>query len=434
MVKTGPFRYCARVTKTQIQMAKDMQLPEIFLHYGGEQPLGLTFDADRFRSFHAGPSGVPDVSVAVLSALSEPCEYPPVTAMCVPGDRMILLLDRQVPQAASLVSQLIPMVCESGVDPTQLTILQPAHWHHQTWIDPRSELPENLRKDVQWKIHDPTANDSTGYLATSSTGERIYLARDILDADLVLPVFTAGFDSVLGYRSVGSLLFPGLSNVEAFTKALGEGHRELRPEDDRPLRQLGEEICWLLGVQFALGVVPGREAESLAAIWAGQWEAVQRKTRQFIDHAWKVSLDQRAETVVLSVSGRSGFVSWEEIGAALEVAQNLVLRDGRIVLLSSLSSLPGPGMEILRSSRSPKAALQRMRKESPPDLVASAQVASAIAWAKVSLLSQLETSLVEDLLLTPLTSTAEVERLIATADDVVLVNAGEHVSGEIVEE
>ncbi len=411
-----------------------MQLPEIEFHYGAAQPLCLPFDADRFRSFHAGPSALADVGAAARTALTDPCDFPPLTSMCVPGDQLILVLDRNLPHAAAIVAEVVPLACEAGVDPARLTLLQPAHWHSRTLADPRSELSASLRQTVQWKIHDPTEKDGTGYLATSVGGERIYLSRTVLDADLVVPLFAAGFDSVVGYRNPGCLLYPGLSSVEAFTKSLGEGHRELRPEDDRPLRQLGEEICWLLGIQFAIGAAPSRRPGGVSAVWAGQWEAVQRQSRQFVDRAWKVSLDQRVETVVLSVSGPAETVGWEEIGAALDAAQHLVMRDGRIVILSSLQAAPGPGMDIVRSSRSPKAALQRLRQESPPDLVSSAQLASAAAWARVSLLSRLETSLVDDLLLTPLTSPAEAERLIALCDDVVLIDGGEHVCGEIVAE
>ena len=36
------------------------------------------------------------------------------------------------------------------------------------------------------------------------------------------------------------MFYPGLSNTEAFTKSLGQGHSELGPDDDRPLRQLDD--------------------------------------------------------------------------------------------------------------------------------------------------------------------------------------------------
>jgi hypothetical protein len=319
----------------------------------------------------------------------------------------------------------------AGVEPDQLTILQPGCSSSKRTLDSKAELTDPWRDAIAWKIHDPGHSDNTGYLATSVSGERIYLARDLLDADVVLPLFRAGFDSIAGYRSPGGLLYPWLSNADAFQKTLGEGHPELRPDSDRPLRQLEDEICWLLGIQFSVGVVPSRIPGQAAAIFGGQFEAVQRQTQKLLNHSWSLQLDRRAETVVLSVAEHGDRVGWEEIGAALAVAQNLVVRDGRIIVLSSLTVEPGPGLDLLRSSRSPKAALQRMRKEMPPDLLSCTQIASAAAWANVSLLSRLDAALVEDLQLTPLSAPQEAERLIGLSEDVVLIDGAEHVWGEI---
>lgn len=411
-----------------------MQLPEIQLHYGSAQPLRLPFDGDRFRSFHGGPSALADRRAAVRDALSQSEDFPPLSALCVPGDRAVVVLDRTLPCPEAVLTEVVSTCCASGVEPQDLTILQPANWRGRTPTDPRLHLPQEFRSRVRWKIHDPTRADSTGYLANSVAGERIYLARELLDADLVIPLFAAGFDSVLGYRSPGNLLFPGLSTVEAFTRSHGEGHCELRPEDERPLRQLGEDVCWLLGIQYAIGVSPGCGADSMSAIWAGRLETVQRDARQFVSRAWRVQLERRAETVVAAVSKTSGCVDWDDLGAALAAAQHLVVRGGRILILSSLEAAPGPGADIVRSSRSPKAALQRLRKESPPDLVSSVQWASAAEFAQVYLLSRLDAALVEDLLVTPVESPKEAERWIAAAEDVVLIDGGEHVWGEIVSE
>jgi nickel-dependent lactate racemase len=372
-----------------------------------------------------------DVPQVVRAALNDPSDFPPLAAACVPGDRAVLVLDRGVACAADVVGEVVRTCCDAGADPNRLTILQPADWRRRAAEDPRSRLPNDLRAAVAWAIHDPTRADSTGYLASTSTGERVYLARDLLDADLVIPLYAAGFDSVLGYRGPGNLFYPGLSTLEALARSRGEGHPELRPEDDRPLRQLGDEISWLLGIQFAVCAAPGRGAGTVAAVWAGQVETVQRQAQQFVNHTRRIQLDRRAETVVVAVSGPAGRVGWEEVGSALEAAQHLVVRDGRILILSSLQTPPGPGMEIVRASRSAKAALQRLRKESPPDLVPSVQTAAASDWARVFLFSQLAPSVVEDLMITPVESLAQVERWIGLADDVVFIDGGEYVWGEI---
>ena len=70
-----------------------------------------------------------------------------------------------------------------------------------------------------------------------------------------LPIGTTAFDPLLGYRGTHSVVYPGLSTVDALARTVGQGHRELAPRDSRPLRQLVDEIAWLMGIQFVVQVV-----------------------------------------------------------------------------------------------------------------------------------------------------------------------------------
>lgn len=409
-------------------------MTDIELHYGAEEPLRLPFDGDRFRSFHAGPPPVTDVAASVQHALTQSENFPPLAAMCVPGDQVAVVLDPTLPAAETILAVTVHSLLSAGVEADRISVLQPAPRLSRSSPDPRTELPVEIRDQVQWKQHDPGIEDRSGYLAASSSGERIYLMRELLEADVIIPIYAAGYDPLVGYRSPGSLLYPAFSQEAAIRKSLGEGHPELRPDSDRPLRQLVEELSWLLGLQFAVAAVPSRIAGVPAALLGGELDAVQRQGQQLLSRAWNVPLDRRAEAIVISIAQTADRIGWEEIGHAAALGQNLVTRGGRILLLSSLNAGPGPGLSLLTSSRSPKAALQRMRKESPPDLLACTQVASAASWANVSLLSRLDSSVVEDLQLTPLSSIEEAARLIARLEDVVLLDGGAHFWGEIVAE
>src|SRR5437660_369348 len=99
--------------------------------------------------------------------------------------------------------------------------------------DPRSLLPEGPRQEIQWTRNDPTDQKRQAYLAATARGERIYLARELVDADVVISVGMIAYDSLLGYRGTNSVFYPGLSNVEAVSRARGEGHSELGPDDER---------------------------------------------------------------------------------------------------------------------------------------------------------------------------------------------------------
>lgn len=381
---------------------------------------------------YAGPPALVDVAGAVAEALEHPLDFPAFKQALVPGDRVTLILDRNTPSAADVIAGLWRECQLAGVAPQDVTVIQPAALAGTRPGDPRRLLPAAVRDSVVWKIHDPTDAKAIGYLASSADGERIYLAREILDADFVLPIARLGFDSVQGRRSAMHALYPGLSNIEAFTKSLGQGHSELGPDDERPFGQRVQEIGWLLGLQFAMQVMPSSGQGGAARVLGGNPDSIAQRGRTLLDESWRIQVDQRGETALVSIAtGPDETTSWEQLGDALDAASRLVIREGRIIVLSDLAADPGPGMEMLRSSRSAKAALQPIRKESPPDLVAASQIAAAADWASVYLVSRLPAQLVEESFMTPLDNDREVTRLLATCDGCIVVAGAQHAYPEV---
>jgi hypothetical protein len=285
---------------------------------------------------------------------------------------------------------------------------------------------------ISWKIHDPTADKSTGYLASSAAGERLYLAREVIEADFVLPVSRLGYDALQGRRQPLGAFYPGLSTTEAFAKSRGQGHSELGPDDERPLRQLIGELAWLLGVQFVLQVLPSSHTRGAARFLAGHPDAVAQAGQKLLDENWRLSFDQRGETVLVAIPMTTGETTdWEQLGAALEAARKLVMKEGRIIVLSNLAAAPTPGIEILRAHASARAALKPLRLESPPDVIAATQIATAADWAAVYLLSKLPGTQVEELFMTPLDHPMEVTRLLGMCDSLIAIGGAQFAYTEI---
>lgn len=404
------------------------------LEFGREGVWEWSPRADQVVLSHTGPDQAVDVAATVRAGLSQPLDFPPLNRALVAGDRVTLAMDRGLPQAAAIVAGIWPVLAECGIESQDVLILQPGGWKAvSSPTDPRGLLPETVRTAVRWEIHDPTKEGSCGYLATSAGGERIYLARGVLDADFVLPITLASFDPLQGTRSPMSVFYPGLSTPEAFAKTHGQGHRELRPEDDRPMRQLIEEIGWLLGVQFAVQLVPGGRRGTTADVLAGGAETIQRQALQQLNAGWRATWPARAETVIVTVPTADGETTWDDVGQALETARNVVAHGGKIVVLSDLNAPAGAGMELLRGQPSARAALQPLREQAPPDLQAASQWANAADWARIYLLSRLESDLVEELFAVPLSEVAEVERLMATVEECAVIQTAQSTFAEIVE-
>lgn len=405
----------------------------IHLRYGRADAVDLEVDEARVRGVFLGPAPLEDLRGAVRAALETPLDFPPLEQAVIPDDRVVLVLDRGVPDAGSLVAEVWQRLAGRGVDPANVTVLQPADQTAGPASDPRHALPKGVRESVAWQVHE-AASEEAGvchYLATTAAGERIYLSQTLLDADIAITIGRLGFDPLLGVRGTNSVFYPGLSTAEAVKRAHGQGHSELGPDDDRPLRQVVDEIGWLLGTQFTIQVVPAA-AGGTGDVLAGSVDSVLRKGREILAERWTVRVPERVDTAVVAVDQDADGHGWRQIAAALAAARRLVSRDGRIVVLSQLAEAPSEGIEQLRRSEAPRDAFRPLRETAPPDLLAATQFAEAVDWARVYLLSRLDSDLVEDLFCVPVESADEVARLLAAGDEsCVFIGSAQHADARV---
>jgi nickel-dependent lactate racemase len=402
----------------------------VSLNYGYNGQFLYDVDPARVLDVHTGTPRLDRVNEELRAALAAPLDFPPLEQLCIPGDHVLLALDRHTPVAAELIAGVWQVLEHRGVEAEGLQILQPIALDGISLVDPRSGLPAEIRAQVRWTTHDPTDSKQQAYLATTARGERIYLNRNVTDADVVISVGAIGYDPVIGFRGTSSVFYPGLSTTEAISRARGEGHSELGPEDERPLRQSIDEIAWLLGTQFTVQVIPGA-GTSAAAVLAGATDSVFRQGRRLLEDWWCVKRAERAEVVVVAVDADCAGHGWDQLGAALATARNLVAKGGKVIVLSELSAETGDGMTLIRQSRSPRNALQPIRQQAPLDMIPATQIATAADWCRVYLLSKLAGDVVDELFMTPLDNEREVERLLDDSAPGVFVASAQHAYGRI---
>lgn len=410
--------------RSALQTTKTYQLS-----YGRTGIFCCDLPEHRVVCYREPPPVCEDLRAEIRTALQQPLDFPPCEQLFVPHDHVAVALDRDTPGAPEVLAELWTLLQRRGVDAADVTVVQPAALHGSQ-PDPRGCLPRAVAAEMNWFVHDPTVAQATAYLASGNRGERIYLARSVVEADVALSVGEMRFDPLLGYAGTASVFYPGLSSVEAISRALGEGHQELGPDDERPLRQLVDEVSWLLGTQFSVQVFAGAGG-GVARVLAGATEAVFRAGREWLLAHARVHLPERVPVVVVAVDIDAAGHGWKQLGAALQTARNLVTRGGRIIVLSEFDAELGEGMKLLRESVEPRDALAALRKSAPLDFTPALQWATAADWARVFLLSRLPPDVAESLHVSALETPAEAARLLAGDDPCVLIGGAQHAHGEV---
>jgi lactate racemase len=391
----------------------------VAVHFQDES-LDLDISEERLVAAWQGPAGVAasEVDGLIRDALEHPRGFPPLRAAVVPGDRVVLAYDPEIPEGRAVLEAICRILRDSGVQEGDITVLVPP-----------GQVGEMQGRDLPGgavlAVHDPEDRTQLAYLSTTATERRVYLNRLLTDADLVIPVGRLGFDPVLGYRGPWSVLFPGASDPETM-RSLREKASDEPPDREHPRPSLVEstEVSWLLGSQFQVGVVAG--ATGLVRVVAGLEKEVVSGGTLEVDRAWSFLAPARAELVIVGV-GRPGMPTRiADLAEALAVATQLVQHGGKVVALSRAEGPIGPAVSRLIAAGDTRLGPSALKgHEKDPDYAAARQLARALAWADVYLLSSLGTDLVEDLSMIALERPEEARRLAASCGSCLVVNQAE---------
>jgi nickel-dependent lactate racemase len=395
--------------------------------YGVQSSVELDLPEDVLVARLDGPRDalVSNAAAAVTDALAHPLDFPPLAKMTVPGDRVVLAVDGDVPRLGEVVASTVRTLVESQVDPNMITLLRPANDRRNGAEDPRCRLPDELARQVHSKVHDPADSSQLGYLATTKGGEAVRLNRAILDADVLLPIGCRQNAALPDYHGVHTPIYPAFSDARTHQRFRSLGSADIHGPRKRHMTAEVNEVGWLTGVYFAIQVVPGPEGGILHAL-AGSVDSVDRRGGELYGAAWTCSVPRQASLVVASIEGGPAAQSWKNLGRALAVAEPLVDDDGAIALCCDLAEDFGPAMKQLAGARSRQEAVRDIQRQSPDDAMSALELAKALDRVRVYLLSRLDAEQVEDLEVGAIANVDELIRLTRRHPSCILLSDAPH--------
>jgi len=352
---------------------------------------------------------LPDPVAAVRAALESPRGFPTLRRALTPDDHVAVVVDERLPRLPELVVPVLEHIMGARVEAKAIALVCAPAEAASGW---RAALPAAF-DDVTLERHDPADRKRLSYLATTRKGRRIYLNRTVVDADQVVVLARRRYDPVLGHAGSEGSLYPALSDEATRKELAGRLTAKVPGEESWPVHREAEEVAWLLGAPFIVQVIEGA-GDDLIEVLGGLADSGVEGQR-LLDARWRMTAERLADTVIASVSGDPAHHDFADLAQALAAAARVVKPQGRIVLLSQANPALGRGADLLRQSEDPDKALAVLRRETPLDMAAAFQWASAAQQARLYVLSGLPAETVEELFATPLENAEQVQRLVSGA-------------------
>jgi hypothetical protein len=266
--------------------------------------------------------------------------------------------------------------------------------------------------------HDPQDHENHAYIAASESADPIYVHRELIDADVVLPIYCLR-TAECPYSSDLFGISPG------FTDAATQQRWGLAWLDDNTTQlhqheKLSREAGWLAGIQFTLAIIPSVDGK-VAGVLAGKPDSVfQKGTGQLTARP-----SENFDLVIGIVDGAQPQQTWLSVARAAVLANSICSPTGKVVVCCDVRKATA-GIRDLRSDSPADQANKRLLRSHAEDAFPAAVLRSICEERSVYLLSSLSSTEAESLGFAHVDGIHSLEHLIQQANRVCLIRGAQY--------
>ncbi|MDZ7698814.1 MAG: nickel-dependent lactate racemase [Deltaproteobacteria bacterium] len=307
--------------------------------------------------------GLSSPETAVLKALSNPIESPPLMELAKDKKRVCVVISdftRPVPNQI-ILPPLLQTLEKSGIDKEDITLLIATGMHRPNLGE---ELIALVGRDIadRYTIVNHYCRDPENYRKVDEIDDApIEVNTHYLNADfkiltgLIEPHFYAG------YSGGGKAILPGISSFETMKfmhsfKMIDHPRVTNCVLDGNPFHEYVIRVTDLVGADFILNVVINR-AREIGGVFAGHYDRAHLAGCELVRHHSVVNLRDRPDLVITSGGGYPLDATFYQISKALIGARDILKPGGTILVACECSEgIGNPEFcDILRTVPGPRA-------------------------------------------------------------------------------
>ncbi len=283
--------------------------------------------------------GVPDAKAEIERALNEPIKSRRISEIAKPESKVAILVD-DVTRSGSGKFVILPILNEleqSGVKPENVAVIFACGTHRAVTREEGCELlGQEILDRVKVLSHDCRADDLVYLGTTQKHGTKVYLNRTFSEADVRILTGDVCLHYFAGYGGGGKSVVPGVAGEETIKQnhaLLLSSNAKVGVLANNPVHEDIVEAARLGMVDFAVNVVMNGRNEIVKA-FAGDLETVFAEGVKLVDEMYRISIDRKADIVVVSPGGHPADVNLYQAYKALDNASEAVKRGGMIILVA----------------------------------------------------------------------------------------------------
>jgi lactate racemase len=285
--------------------------------------------------------GSPDGKAEIERALKDPIPVGSkrLSEIAKPESKIAIVVDdatRKIPTEI----MLLPVIAElnlAGVSDENITIIFGCGTHRS--VKPEEAvaiLGAEVSKRIKNVSHDCKAPDLVNLGTTKTHGNKVFVNRTFAEADVRVLLGDVSFHYYAGFSGGRKSVLPAICGEETIKhnhSMLLHANARSGNLTDNPVHQDMTEAARLAKVDFILNIVDNKKGEIVKA-FAGDLEEAFTEAAKLVDEIYRVTVDRRAEIVVVSAGGYPADINLYQSYKAIDNALDAVKRGGVIILVA----------------------------------------------------------------------------------------------------
>ena len=197
----------------------------------------------------------------IATTINKPVNFPHLSQVVYPGDKVVIAADAFVVTRPNLLADFVAEIIVVGLAADDVTVVMleaEQKMYEKTF---REALPAELQKDVRVSVHKPLDPQSLAMLAVAKDDSPVMLNRELVEADVVIPIERYEAKPGMGYFGMQSVIYPRFADAETQKRFLFSETKKNREKIQAELVAEVLEVAYSLGVIMTMQILANFQDE-----------------------------------------------------------------------------------------------------------------------------------------------------------------------------